>query len=119
VRVDRRRDKPLGKISDRGDNDDARGYPDPQDEIRIIARHARLAGRDVLEVGCGNGRLTLAYAARAGRVVAIEPNREMIREARARARSGGIANAVFFARPAQTGIRDGPFDVVLFSWSLC
>ena len=119
VRVDRRRDKPLGMISDRGDNDDARGYPDPQDEIRIIARHARLAGRDVLEVGCGNGRLTLVYAARARRVVAIEPNREMIREARARARSRGIENAVFFARPAQTGIRDGPFDVVLFSWSLC
>ena len=119
ARVDRRRDESLGMISDRGENDDARGYPDPQDETRIIARHARLAGRDVLEVGCGNGRLTLEYAARAGRVVAIEPNREMIREARARARSRGIENAVFFARPAQTGIRGGPFDVVLFSWSLC
>lgn len=73
----------------------------------------------MLEVGCGNGRLTLEYAARAARVVAIEPNREMIREARARARSRGIENAFFFARPAQTGIRGGPFDVVLFSWSLC
>jgi ubiquinone/menaquinone biosynthesis C-methylase UbiE len=73
----------------------------------------------VLEVGCGNGRLTLEYAARAGRVVAIEPNREMIRQARARARSRGIENARFLARPAQTGIRGGPFDVVLFSWSLC
>ncbi|TMC02986.1 MAG: class I SAM-dependent methyltransferase [Chloroflexi bacterium] len=109
----------LGKICDRGENDDTRGYPDPRHETKIIERHARLAGRDVLEVGCGNGRLTLEYAARAARVVAIEPNREMIREARARARSRGIENAFFFARPAQTGIRGGPFDVVLFSWSLC
>jgi protein-L-isoaspartate O-methyltransferase len=110
---------PLGKISDRGENDDARGYPDPRHEIRLIERHATLAGRDVLEVGCGNGRLTLEYAGRAGRVVAIEPNRDLIREARARARSRGIENARFLARPAQTGIRGGPFDVVLFSWSLC
>ncbi|HEV8669806.1 MAG TPA: class I SAM-dependent methyltransferase [Candidatus Limnocylindria bacterium] len=109
----------LGKISERGDNDDARGYPDPGHEARLIERHAGLAGRDVLEVGCGNGRLTVEYARRAGHVVALEPNREMIREARARARARGIVNATFLARPAQTGIRGGPFDVVLFSWSLC
>lgn len=113
------RAEPLGRIADRGDNDDARGYPDPRHEIRLIERHAKLSGRDVLEVGCGNGRLTLEYAARAGRVVAIEPNHEMVRQARARARSRGIENVHFVARPSQTGIRGGPFDVVLFSWSLC
>ncbi|MGH2491590.1 MAG: hypothetical protein ACRDF9_08780, partial [Candidatus Limnocylindria bacterium] len=64
----------LGKISDRGDNDDARGYPDPRHETRLIEGHVRLGARDVLEVGCGNGRLTLEYATQAGRVVAIEPN---------------------------------------------
>ncbi len=109
----------LGKISERGDNDDARGYPDPRHETRLIERHVRLGARDVLEVGCGNGRLTLEYAKDTRRVVAIEPNREMVREARARARSRGIKNVRFLTRPAQTGIRGGPFDVVLFSWSLC
>ena len=73
----------------------------------------------VLAGGCGNGRLTLQSAPPARRVVAIEPNREMGRVARAHARSRGIENVRFFARPAQTGIRGGPFDVVLFSWSLC
>jgi tRNA G46 methylase TrmB len=111
--------EPLGKILERGENDDARGYPDPRRETRLIERHARLADRDVLEVGCGNGRLTLEYAARARSVVAIEPNRAMVREARSRARSRRLDNVRFLTRPAQTGIRGGPFDVVLFSWSLC
>jgi 2-polyprenyl-3-methyl-5-hydroxy-6-metoxy-1,4-benzoquinol methylase len=111
--------EPLGKIRERGDNDDARGYPDPRHETQLIERHVRLSARDVLEVGCGNGRLTLEYAGRARRVVAIEPNREMVHEARARARSRGLRNVRFLTRPAQTGIRGGPFDVVLFSWSLC
>ena len=73
----------------------------------------------MLEVGCGNGRLTLAYAARARSVVAIEPSAALIRRARARVRSAGLDNVRFAARPAQTGIRGGPFHAVLFSWSLC
>jgi len=79
----------------------------------------RLRAKDVLEVGCGTGRLTLAYGARARSVVAIEPNATIVARARARARRAGLRNVRFAARPAQTGIRGGPFDVVLFSWSLC
>jgi ubiquinone/menaquinone biosynthesis C-methylase UbiE len=115
----RRGVEPLGKILERRDNDDAREYPDPRREVRLIERHVTLRDRTVLEVGCGNGRLTLEYAPRARRVVAIEPNAAMIRDARARARSRGIKNVRFLTRPAQTGITGGPFDVVLFSWSLC
>jgi protein-L-isoaspartate(D-aspartate) O-methyltransferase len=109
----------LGKIVERGDNDEAREYPDPRREVRLIETHVTLRDRDVLEVGCGNGRLTLQYAPLARRVVAIEPNADMIRSARAEARSRGIKNVRFLTRPAQTGITGGPFDVVLFSWSLC
>jgi len=78
-----------------------------------------LRGKDVLEVGCGTGRLTLAYAARARSVLAIEPNATIVARARARARRAELRNVRFATRPAQTGIRGGPFDVVLFSWSLC
>jgi protein-L-isoaspartate O-methyltransferase len=79
----------------------------------------RLRGKDVLEVGCGTGRLTLAYGARARSVLAIEPNAKILARARSRARRAGLGHVRFAARPAQTGIRGGPFDVVLFSWSLC
>jgi len=63
--------------------------------------------------------LTLAYAPRARSVVAVEPSRSVIATARARARRAGVQNVRFYQRPAQTGIRGGPYDVVLFSWSLC
>jgi protein-L-isoaspartate O-methyltransferase len=108
----------LGRITDRGDCDDPRGYPDATHEVRLIERRVRLEGRDVLEVGCGNGRLTFEYAARARRVVAIEPNRALVTAARRRARTLELRSVRFLARPAQSGIRGGPFDVVLFSWSL-
>ena len=87
--------------------------------MRLIERTARLRGRDVLEIGCGNGRLTLAYAGSARSVVAIEPNRRAITTARSRARRAHLDNVRFRMRPAQQGIRGGPYDVVLFSWSLC
>jgi protein-L-isoaspartate O-methyltransferase len=99
--------------------DDPRGYPDPRREVALIERYAPLTGRDVLEVGCGNGRLTLAYAGRARRVVALEPSRVLLARARARLRAQGLRHVRLLARPAQTGIRGGPFDVVIFSWSLC
>jgi len=109
----------LGYIAERFDCDDASGYPDPAHEIALIERAVRLRGRDILEVGCGNGRVTVAYAPTARSVVAIEPNAATVAKARARARRAGIGNTRFAAKPAQTGIRGGPFDVVLFSWSLC
>jgi len=99
--------------------DDPRAYPQARREIALIEGYAPLDGRAVLEVGCGNGRLTVEYGGRALRVVALEPNRELIARARARARALGLDRVRFVARSAQEGIRGGPYDVVLFSWSLC
>ena len=109
----------LGEIFERADFDDARGYPAAGREVALIERYVRLTKRDVLEVGCGNGRLTVDYAPQAKSVVAIEPHPDLARKARARLRRLRMGNVRAFERPAQTGIRGGPFDVVLFSWSLC
>ncbi len=109
----------LGHIVERSGFDDAGEYPSADEECALIERHVVLRGKDILEVGCGNGRLTLAYAARARSVVGIEPNAALVVRARSRARKLGMERVRFFARPAQTGIRGGPYYVVLFSWSLC
>ncbi len=58
-----------------------------------------------LDIGCGVGRLALAMAAHAERVVGYDPAASMLDLARKRAASEGSSNAVFVDR-----LPVGPFD---------
>jgi 16S rRNA (adenine1518-N6/adenine1519-N6)-dimethyltransferase len=51
---------------------------DPEAIDRIVAALGDLSGRTVVEIGPGRGALTSALAARAGRVVAIELDRDFV-----------------------------------------
>jgi cyclopropane fatty-acyl-phospholipid synthase-like methyltransferase len=93
---------------------------DPEgNEIRVLNSLSRLRGRDVLEIGCGNGRLTWRYADRVASVVGLEPDDGRVARARA-ARPAALRDRVEF-RHADVATVDLPaagFDVVLFSWSI-
>ena len=52
-------------------------------EIRVLNSLSRLRGRDVLEIGTGNGRLTWRYAERVASVVGLEPDEGRVARARA------------------------------------
>jgi 16S rRNA A1518/A1519 N6-dimethyltransferase RsmA/KsgA/DIM1 with predicted DNA glycosylase/AP lyase activity len=72
------------------------------------------ASLHVVEIGCGDGRLTRRYANAAGSVIAIDPDAEGVAELvqdlpNVDARAVGIDELVL---PAQS------VDVVLFAWSL-
>ena len=77
-----------------------------------------LVGRRVLEVGCGDGRLTRRYAHRAGSVLAIDSEPSMI-AAFEEDRPGGnvTARAVDFL-DENLNLSDRTFDAIVFSWSL-
>jgi len=60
-----------------------------------------LAGAFVLDVGTGRGRVALALAALAGRVVGVDRDAEAIAEAAQRARAAGLANVEFVAADAE------------------
>jgi 2-polyprenyl-3-methyl-5-hydroxy-6-metoxy-1,4-benzoquinol methylase len=94
------------------------GYPRPGMELRVIERFVSLSGREIIEIGCGDGRLTFQYAARARRIVALDPNAAEIERARAKAERVGARNIRFLARPAEGRLPGAPFDVALFTWSL-
>ena len=88
-------------------------------EIRVLNRLCRLRGRDVLEIGAGNGRLTWRYAERAASVLGVEPDEGRVGRAIA-ARPNALRDRVDF-RHADVVTADLPaarFDVVLFSWSI-
>ena len=61
-----------------------------------------LAGKRVLDVGCGWGRLALALAPIAGHVVGLERDAGLVAEARRRAGVAGLANSEFHEADVET-----------------
>ena len=95
---------------------------DPEgNETAALFDLVELDGREALEIGCGDGRLTWRYAERAARVTAIEPFADSVARAKERLRDTSLpvelrhAGFEDFAGGSDAGV----FDVVLLSWSLC
>ncbi len=83
-------------------------------ELRKLLRYGRFTGKDVLEVGCGDGRISRFLAGFAGKLVAIDPDKRLIRQARSR-----IKGAEFRAgRGEKLEFEGESFDVVVFVLSL-
>ena len=94
-------------------------YPPDGFELGLIERYVSLRRKRVLEIGCGDGRLTFQYAPRASSVLAIDPDSESIGAAIARQRELGLANVRFSqASVERLPARGARFDVAIFSWSL-
>jgi ubiquinone/menaquinone biosynthesis C-methylase UbiE len=88
-------------------------------EPAAIAELVDVAGKDVIEVGCGTGRLTAFVAARAASVYAFDPNADAVTEARA-ALAEELRDRVRFAVHDAESL-DLPrrrFDLALCGWSL-
>ena len=93
---------------------------DPErNEVAALARAARWRGKRVLEIGCGEGRLTLRLARLGARVEAVDPDPARVRAAR-RALPSRYAGRVRYRTGAAEGLPhpNGTFDRVVFAWSL-
>jgi 2-polyprenyl-3-methyl-5-hydroxy-6-metoxy-1,4-benzoquinol methylase len=85
-------------------------------EDRRIESLVDLDGARVLDVGCGEGRLTAFAAARASSVYAFDPNAERVEKARAAAGAQGVRFGVHGAEALD--VERESFDVALCGWSL-
>ncbi len=83
-------------------------------EIYMIERFVDLTGKRVLEVGCGDGRLTSLLARKSGTLVAIDPDSESI--ATAGRKFSGVDFRVGSGETME--FEDNSFDLVLFTMSL-
>lgn len=94
-------------------------HPRAGREIRAFGGPSLFRGKDVLDIGTGNGRLAFDVAPFARRVVGVDPSAEGIALARDIAERRGLRNVTVRVDDARTlaGVR-GPFDVAIFSWSL-
>lgn len=87
--------------------------------LAALRRLADFRGRRVLEMGCGEGRLTVGIAADAARVLAFDPAPEAIAEARRTLPTELASRVEYRAASAQeVEIELHSFDLVVFSWSL-
>jgi ubiquinone/menaquinone biosynthesis C-methylase UbiE len=93
---------------------------DPEDtETAALHDYADFNGKRVLEIGCGDGRLTWRYADRATHVVAIDPNADDI-EIAIEECPAELRDKIEFraARLEELDLPAEKFDLALLSWSL-
>lgn len=96
------------------------GTLDPEGaHLSALRRLADFRGARVLEMGCGEGRLTEGIAREAEYVLAFDPDAEDVEKGR-EALPAELAGRVSFlvASAEQIEVAPGSFDLVVFSWSL-
>ena len=92
---------------------------DPEEnELRALRRATSWRRKKVLEVGCGDGRLTLRLARMGAHVVAIEPDKSLLAKAR-RQLPTRLADKIRYrvGRAEKLTFTSQCFDIVIFSWS--
>jgi ubiquinone/menaquinone biosynthesis C-methylase UbiE len=87
--------------------------------LAALQRVGDFRGRRVLELGCGDGRLTVSIARDAAHVLAIDPDADVVARAR-RSLPPELADRVAYRVASGKALEIEPhsFDLVVFSWSL-
>ena len=97
-----------------------RGSIDPEGtETEAIHDLVDFSGKKVLEVGCGDGRLTWRYADRAAEALALDPNAEKIQRAIDNTPQSLRSKVGFrVADIADAALADQAYDVAILAHSL-
>ena len=93
---------------------------DPEGAHLVALRRIQdFTGARVIEVGCGDGRLTLGIAGRAAHVLAFDPDEAAVSRARA-AVSDELRERVRYevASAIEVEVAAASFDIAVFSWAL-
>ena len=89
----------------------------PVERNRLL-RRGDFTGRRLLEIGCGDGRLTGEIAGEAGYLCGVDPDLAALHAAQKTRPHSLTAPVDFCAAPAESlPLAGRRFDFVLFSWS--
>lgn len=88
-------------------------------EIAALDRLVDFSGLRVLDVGCGDGRLTWRFAEPTAAVLGVDPSEELIAQARG-ATPAELADRVRFEVCRAEDLDEPPasFDVAFLTWTL-
>jgi ubiquinone/menaquinone biosynthesis C-methylase UbiE len=93
---------------------------DPENvEGKTLHRLVDFSHARVVEVGCGEGRLTFKYAGLAKQVIAFDPDHDALRVAKADSQLNGSPQ-IHFAEASASHIpfSKETFDIAILAWSL-
>ena len=93
---------------------------DPEEtEVRVIHELVDFSGADVLEVGCGDGRLTWRYAEEAGSVLGLDQNEAKIGRAKLATPTSLLSKLRFAtADIAEVELSPDSYDVAILAHAL-
>ncbi len=88
-------------------------------EKKILHKFADLFNKRILEIGCGEGRLTWKYASASSLTVGFDSDQDAVRIARAESPSA-LREHVHFAQASARDISfsNETFDIAILAWSL-
>ncbi len=92
---------------------------DPEgNETEYLLKCVNVQARRILEIGCGDGRLTWRYASTVKQIVGIDLERDELRVAKIE-RPFDLERRVSFALADSIHLpfRPGSFDLAIFAWS--
>jgi SAM-dependent methyltransferase len=81
----------------------------PEDELRVLGD---VAGKDVLELGCGAAQWSILLAQRGARVVGVDNSASQLAHARARVAEAGVEVELVHAAVEDVPLPDASFDLV-------
>jgi ubiquinone/menaquinone biosynthesis C-methylase UbiE len=85
-------------------------------DVSTLERLAEPAGKDVVDIGCGDGTLVRELSARGARVIGVEISEAQL--AAARARDGGSGARYEIGRGQELPLADASVDLALFMRTL-
>ncbi len=99
-------------------------YDPEETELKSAEKFVSFRDKDVLEIGCGEGRFTSKYFERTKSTIAIDSDPDAIRKAESSSKvSPSYLNhgRIRFQEgdAEELEFQSESFDVVIFSWSLC
>src|SRR5947209_13794674 len=85
----------------------------PEEELHILGD---VAGKDVLELGCGAARWSIALAGRAAKPVGLDFSSQQLQHARRLMREAGVDFPLIKASAEDVPLPNASFDIVFCDW---
>jgi ubiquinone/menaquinone biosynthesis C-methylase UbiE len=85
----------------------------PESELQILGE---IAGKDILELGCGAARWSIALAQRGARPVGLDFSSKQLQHARRLMQEAGVDFPLIEASAEDVPLPDASFDIVFCDW---